>query len=142
MLVTLLSTLLFLTFIVLGGFHFYWLFGGKWGLKQVIPTKEKTATVLGVPPLATLIVALGLTLFGSLYLLKSGLLNLSFSHWILTFAYWFIPSIFLLRAIGEFNYVGLFKKIKHTDFAKADSRIFVPLCLSIGLSGMAIQLLN
>ncbi|MFT6442917.1 MAG: hypothetical protein ACJASM_002470, partial [Salibacteraceae bacterium] len=37
---------------------------------------------------------------------------------------------------------GLFKKIKHTDFAKADTKLFVPLCLSIGIIGIVIQLMN
>lgn len=137
-----LSVLLFLVFAVLGGFHFYWLFGGKWGLTKVIPTKGKKANSLSIPKFATLIVALVLSSFGLLYLLKIDFITLQLPTWIIDYAYWVIPSIFLLRAIGEFNYVGFFKKIKDTEFANADSKIFSPLCLFIAVAGILMQLLR
>lgn len=56
MIVIILSTMLFLIFAVLGGFHFYWLFGGNWGLEKVIPTKGNETSNLSIPKLATLIV--------------------------------------------------------------------------------------
>ncbi|WP_298481210.1 DUF3995 domain-containing protein [uncultured Maribacter sp.] len=136
-----LPLLLFLIFTVLGGFHFYWLFGGIWGLEKVIPAKENENKALSIPKFATLIVAIVLILFGLHYLLKSGLINGFVSNWITNLASWFIPSIFILRAIGDFNYVGFFKKTKNTVFAKADSKIFSPLCLTIGIIGMLIQIM-
>ena len=45
---------------------------------------------------------------------------------------WTIVIIFLLRSVGDFNMVGIFKKIKGTKFAKYDSMVYVPLCLFIG----------
>jgi len=126
----------------LGGFHFYWLFGGIWGLSKVIPSKNNVAKTLSIPKFATLIVGLVLVLFGLLYFLKSGLINFQVPVLVTKYAYWFIPSVFILRAIGDFNYVGVFKKIKQTEFAKADSKIFSPLCLIIGISGVLIQLIN
>jgi hypothetical protein len=74
-------------------------------------------------------------------LIKSGLTDIQIPSWA-TYGYWFIPSVFILRAIGEFNYVGFFKKIKHTEFAKADSKIFSPLSLGIGAVGLLIQLMK
>lgn len=142
MIVIILSIFLFLVFLVLGGFHFYWFFGGTWGLKKVIPSKENELNNLSIPKLATLIVGLVLTLFGLMYLVKSGLIDFQISNWIKNYGYWFISSIFILRAIGEFNYVGFFKKIKNTEFSKADSKIFSPLCLIIGIIGILIQLTN
>ncbi|WP_299890053.1 DUF3995 domain-containing protein [uncultured Lacinutrix sp.] len=142
MVIVALSIFLFLIFTVLGGFHFYWLFGGVWGLKSVIPTKENELSNLSIPKLATLIVGLTLTLFGLLYLVKSGLINVQIPNWIINYGYWFIPSIFILRAIGEFNYVGFFKKIKNTKFSKADTEVFSPLCLIIGIIGILIQLIH
>ena len=138
MTITILSLILFLTFIVLGGFHFYWLFGGIWGLEQAIPTKDK-ADSLSIPKIATLIVGLVLVSFGVIYFVKSGLINLSIPNWITDYVYWFIPIIFIIRAIGDFNYVGFFKKIKDTVFAKADTKLFAPLCLFIGVIGFLIQ---
>ncbi len=141
MIVQILSIVLFLIFIVLSGFHFYWLFGGKWGGDKVIPTKDDKANSFTPPKFATLIVALGLLTFGLIYLVKAGFLTVSFPNWA-TYVYWFIPTIFTLRAIGEFNYVGFFKKVKNTKFAKADSTIFAPLCLAIGVMGFLIQVLS
>jgi len=142
MITTILSIILFLIFAVLGGFHFYWLFGGTWGVDKVIPTKGHEMTTPSIPKFATLIVALVLVSFGLLYLIKPGLVQVQLPNWVNNYAYWFIPSIFILRAIGEFNYVGFFKKIKHTAFAKADSKIFSPLCLAIGVIGMLVQLMT
>lgn len=141
MIIFFLSLILALTFFILGGFHFYWLFGGTWGLRQVIPTKSKTASPSAIPPLATLIVALGLCSFGLMYLLKSELISFQLPGWI-NYGYWIIPSIFILRAIGEFKFVGFFKTIKDTEFAKADSKLFSPLCLAIGGLGIILQVLS
>lgn len=140
--ITILSILLFLIFSILSGFHFYWLFGGTWGLKKVIPTKNNTTSTLAIPKFATLLVALVLLIFGLLYLLKSGLLNQPIPNWLTDYGYWLIPLFFILRAIGEFNYVGFFKKVKNTEFAKADSKWFSPLCLFIGLMGILIQIMS
>ncbi len=140
MIITILSLLLFLIFTILGGFHFYWLFGGKWGVKKVFPTKENEEVTLSVPKFATLIVALVLMLFGLIYLHKSGFITFLVPNWLVNYGSWLIPFIFILRAIGEFNYVGFFKKIKSTEFAKADSKIFSPLCLGIGILGILILL--
>lgn len=58
------------------------------------------------------IVGIGLTAFGIFYLFKSGLLEYNLPERIMEYGSWIIPIIFLLRAIGEFKYVGLFKSIK------------------------------
>ncbi len=142
MIVTILSIVLFLIFTFLGAIHFYWIFGGRWGLSKAIPTKSNQANTRPIPKFATLIVALVLLTFGLVYLLKSGWIHIQVPTAVLKFAYWFIPIIFIIRAFGEFKYVGLFKKIKDTEFAKADTNIFVPLCLCIGLAGLLIQLMN
>ena len=127
---------------ILSGFHFYWLFGGKWGGDQVFPTKNNNSPPITIPKLPTLIVAFGLWFIGLIYLNKSGLVSISFPDWLIRYGAWFIPCIFILRAIGEFKYVGFFKKIKGTKFAKADTKLFSPLCLFIGLAGILIQLLS
>ena len=142
MIAIILSIILFLIFTVLGAFHFYWLFGGTWGLKKAIPTKSNEVNTISIPKLATLIVGLVLVLFGLIYFMKSGLINVQVPDWLTNYGYWFIPSLFILRAIGEFNYVGFFKKIKNTEFAQADSQIFSPHCLTIGIIGILLQLMN
>ena len=140
--ITVLSIILFAVFSSLGFIHFYWLLGGKWGLEKALPTKEAGQKAMEPPKIATVIVGIGLISFGLIYLIKIGLINFQIPNWIITYGSWIIPSIFILRAIGDFNYVGLFKKIKNTEFAKADSKWFIPLCLIIGILGILIQLMN
>jgi hypothetical protein len=141
MIILILSVTLCLIFTLLGGFHFYWLFGGTWGLNKVIPSQAKQANTLAIPKFATLIVAVVLVAFGAIYLLKANLITVEAPIRLVNYSYWFIPAIFLLRAVGEFKYVGFFKKIKDTEFAKADSKLFSPLCLGLALAGILIQLL-
>lgn len=140
MITAILSSTLFVIFTVLSGFHFYWLLGGTWGVDHVLPTKDDIVSPMKIPPLATLVVALGLLSLGVLYLIKMELIVIDLPVWIGKYAYWVIPTIFLFRAIGEFKYVGFFKKIRDTKFAKADTKTFTPLCLFIALIGYAIQL--
>ena len=137
-----LSIALSIIFIFLSLIHFYWLTGGQWGLKYVIPSKRNRVDFPPPPKFATFIVAVVLALFGLIYLLKLKTINIPFPSSLSYYAYWIIPSIFILRAIGEFKYVGLFKTIKNTEFAKADNKWFIPLCLIIGIIGMILQLIK
>ena len=110
MITAILSTTLLTIFTALSFIHFHWLFGGKWGLKKVIPTRENETSSLSIPKFATLIVALVLLIFGLIYLVKSELVNFQIPNLVTKYGYWIISSIFILRAIGDFKYVGFFKK--------------------------------
>ena len=46
---------------------------------------------------------------------------------------YFLIAVFFLRALGDFKYIGFFKKIRNTSFAKSDTWFFSPLCLLISL---------
>ncbi|WP_299101552.1 DUF3995 domain-containing protein [uncultured Winogradskyella sp.] len=142
MMISILSLILILIFSFLSLVHFYWLFGGKWALKSVIPTHENETNSPSIPKFATLLVALILALFALVYVIKAGFLQLNIPNAFLIYACWIIPSLFIIRAIGDFNYVGLFKKVKHTNFAKADSKLFIPLCLILGVFGLIIQVVS
>jgi hypothetical protein len=86
---------------------------------------------------ATLIVAAGLFGFGLLVLIRSGLLVADLPLWLSRYWLWIIAAIFLLRAIGDFNYVGFFKKYRQTIFGRNDTRYYSPLCLLIAMFSMA-----
>ena len=43
----------------------------------------------------------------------------------------------LARAIGEFKYVGFFKRVRGSRFARLDTLIYSPLCLSLAI-GVAL----
>ena len=128
-----LSILLSILLIGLGLIHFNWVVGGNFGFSESLPTKESGERVLNPKKIDSAIVGIGLTAFGFLYLLKSGVIEFIIPGWIMAYGSWIIPIIFLLRAIGEFKYVGFFKKIKKTEFGKLDTKLFSPLCLIIGI---------
>jgi len=131
----LLSILLSTVFFILSGVHVYWGLGGKWALADAFPTKKDGASLSKVPgKMATFVVAVGLFTFGIFYLIKSDILTISLPTFLLSYGYWMITLIFLLRAVGDFKYFGIFKKIRTTDFDKKDTRIYTPLCLCIGFS--------
>ncbi len=109
-----------LVFSYLGGMHLYWAIGGQWATEAVIPTKVDGSRTFEPGKIGTLLVAI--CLFFAAYIAVA-------NRW--SWLYLAIGVVFGMRAIGDFNYVGLFKKIKTTHFGKMDSRYFVPLCLYI-----------
>jgi hypothetical protein len=137
-----LSILLSILLIGLGLIHFNWVVGGNFGFSESLPTKESGERVLNPKKIDSAIVGIGLTAFGFFYLLKSGVIEFIIPGWIMAYGSWIIPIIFLLRAIGEFKYVGFFKKIKKTEFGKLDTKLFSPLCLIIGIFGIIIELIK
>ena len=137
-----LPILLSLILIGLGIIHFNWVIGGKFGFSESLPTKENGERVLNPKKIDSAIVGIGLTACGIFYVLKSGLIEYNLPEWIMIYGSWIIPIVFLLRAIGEFKYIGFFKSVRKTDFGKLDTKLFSPLCLIIGIFGLVIQLMK
>ena len=137
-----LALILSVTFFVLALIHFNWVIGGSFGFTATLPTKETGQRVLNPKKTDSAIVGLGLTAFGLFYLTLTNLISLVLPSWVLTYLVWIIPAIFLLRAIGDFKYVGFFKRITTTEFAKFDNKLFSPLCLLIAVLGVLIAILN
>ena len=126
-------------FLLLSLLHFYWLLGGKWGMDSVVPTNEKSSDKLFKPSaISTVVVATGFLIFACVAIGNTGI----FSAWVdLKYFRWgnlLIAFIFLVRAVGDFKYVGFFKKVRGTLFAKNDSRYYAPLCLFIAVTSVFI----
>lgn len=130
---TLIYILIIGVFLFLSLIHFYWAFGGKWGLKNALPQSEKGETLFQPSAFASIIVGIGLFLMGLFFVFKGGWITLVIPEFILFYGQYVIGGIFLLRAIGDFKHVGFFKKIRNTSFSKNDSKIFSPLCLLLGI---------
>lgn len=116
--------------IVIALLHFYWALGHKWGLDKAIPTGIQGQKMLNPPKILTALVCI--FLLGFAYV--AYMLAQDYHYNTVIYAGWTIGVIFLLRAIGDFNIVGMFKKIKDTVFAKYDTYLYIPLCLFIGYS--------
>ena len=128
-------------FFVLSLLHVYWALGGKWGFHKVIPIDANGETIFNPKKQHSLVVGLCLLVFALHYLLQSDLLSFNGFDRAPLFVGWIIPILFILRAIGDFNYIGFFKKVKNTGFAKLDTRFYTPLCFIIGVMGIAIELI-
>ncbi len=127
-------------FFILAGIHFNWVLGGAWGFEAALPTNAEGKRVLNPKKLDSFIVGLGLLSFGLFFLIKTGLVSIGLPKWLLNYGTLIIAAIFLLRAIGDFKYIGFFKKIKNTKFAKADNNYFSPLCLFLAVIAVLIQI--
>ena len=127
----LLNTLILLA---ISGIHFFWAFGGRWGADAALPTSQDGKKALNPDIFATLIVAFGILAMALLHLEKVQMLSLPIPAWINTYGLKIIAGIFLLRAIGDFRYVGFFKKIKNTKFANLDTKYYSPLCLILSIN--------
>ncbi|MDR7212611.1 DUF3995 domain-containing protein [Flavobacterium piscis] len=134
------TLLLFLIFLFLSSIHFYWAIGGKWGTDGVYPSKADGSPMRPPSIAATLIVAVGLLAFALFYLIKAGFISIEIPLWLNKNGLWILTGIFILRAIGDFNYLGFFKKVKNTKFAVNDTKYYAPLCLIIGLLTLVLQL--
>lgn len=134
---TIAATLVAIIFLLISWLHIYWVLGGKWGLEAAMPNTMKEHVMVVSRRLAfkvaTLLVAVGLFLFGCLFLIQAELLNAPVDLNYIKYANYAVLGVFSLRAIGDFKYCGLFKKIREGTFAEHDTKYFTPLCIIIAL---------
>ena len=134
------AILLFTIFLFLSAFHFYWAVGGRWGSQAVFPTKDDTTSPKMPGIIPTLVVAVGLLIVGLFMLTKADLLTVALPGWLNTYGGWIVAFLFIARAIGEFKYVGFFKKIRNTTFGQYDTKYYSPLCVFIGILILMLEL--
>ena len=130
-----------LIFTIISGFHFYWAMGGKVGFDVVLPSNTEGVKSLNPSKLITVIAAcvfLSITFF---YLIKANLIHLQLPNLIIDYGLYALAIVLIIRAIGDFKYVGFFKTIKNTPFAVHDTKYYAPLCLFLGLNTLVIQYL-
>jgi hypothetical protein len=112
--------------------HIYWALGGKLDIEKMVPVvNDKPVFVPGV--FGTFVVASVLLCFAAIALI------LGFNGFVLAeylpsvkYAGFVVGAILVLRAIGEFKYVGFFKRVRGSDFAKYDDWIYSPFCFLAG----------
>lgn len=126
-------------FVFLSGLHVYWALGGTKGISTVIPSTKTGKNSFTPSRVATLSVASALFIAALLPLLQVGLLSSPLPDWIARAGVWLIALVFLFRALGDFRYVGFFKRVRGTVFAYRDTRFYSPLCLFLALLAMLIS---
>ncbi len=130
------SALLVLFFSTAAAIHIYWAAGGRFGIGAVLP--ERNGQPLHKPStVSTLLVAFLFAAVAALVLGHAGTLLFAFS--------WSgglikgIALLFALRAVGEFNYIGFFKRVRDSRFARFDTLLYSPLCAAVACGLWAIS---
>src|SRR3954465_5609785 len=121
--------------------HVYWALGGQWGARSAVPELDGEP-VLRPGPFSTLAVAALLLLAAALVLGRSGAGPRLFPSILNAWGSWAVAVAFVARAIGEFRYVGFFKRRKGTRFAVLDTRFYSPLALTFGVGAAIIAVMG
>ena len=129
-------------FSLLSLLHFYWAFGGTFWLDAVLPTNSSGVKMLTPTTPITLFVAFALFSFALTIAGNYGVFDQFINRSYFLYGTLLIAVIFLLRAVGEFEFVGVFKTVTETPFAKYDLMIFSPLCLAIAINSFLIFILS
>jgi len=131
-----LAMLLCSVFLVLALWHFYMALRPSSGNAGAVPSVD--GKPLFVPSRnATLAVGVVLLSFASLVAATGGILHLGVPSVALSWLSYALALGLLARAVGEFNYVGFFKRIRGSRFATLDTFVYSPLCLLLAI-GVAL----
>ena len=114
-------------FVALALWHFYMALGGlASGADGAVP-------IIGGQPLfmpsaqSTVAVGIALLLFAALVAATAGLPVVGLPTRLLVWLSYALAAGLLARAIGEFRYVGFFKRVRGTPFARLDTLLYSPL---------------
>jgi hypothetical protein len=116
----------------------------------LFPSSNKSGTVpsVGGRPLfspsrgATTAVGMVLLLFAALVAATAGWISVGLSRVVLAWLSYALALGLLARAIGEFKYVGFFKRVRGSRFARLDTLLYSPLCLLLAAGVAAVALQN
>jgi hypothetical protein len=138
---TLLATIVCATFILLGVWHFYMALAPASGANGAVPSVD--GKPLFTPSRgATVAVGVVLLLFATLVAATGGLFALPLGHTVLAWLSYALAAGLLARAIGEFKYLGFFKRVRGSRFATLDTFVFSPLCLALAAGVAAVAALH
>jgi hypothetical protein len=137
-----LAAALVAVFMVLSVLHLYWAAGGRWALDGALPRAERGHEGMFVAgPLMSLAVAMALLSAAAVCATRVGFIDPGTPPWMAPTGVWVLAAVFALRAVGDFRYVGFFKRIRGTIFARRDDLIYSPLCAALSVTSLALALL-
>ncbi|MHB0940405.1 DUF3995 domain-containing protein [Paenibacillus sp. ALE1] len=113
-------------------------------MKELLIQKGMQQTDLLFKPskIGTSIVAFLLALAAWFVLQLGGVAPIQFFHFFYFYGAGLLSCLFILRSIGDFKWVGFFKRKKGTVFAKCDTVLYSPLCFLLGTAILMIMLLR
>lgn len=122
--------------LALSALHVYWATGGRWAINVAVPSFE--GRPLFRPGAAGTFAVAVLLALAAWVLIGRHVDSTYPSRWVYVVGAWCVAAAFTLRAIGDFRYVGFFKRMRgaalaNTPFAIWDDKLFSPLCLTLAL---------
>jgi Protein of unknown function (DUF3995) len=120
-----------LAFAVLGVWHFYMAFAPSSHRGVAVPS-VRGRPVFQPSRAATIAVGVALLLAAALVAATGGLLPTGLPAATLRWASAALASGLVARAVGDFKYVGFFKRIRDSKFAKLDTCLYSPVCVLLG----------
>ena len=126
-------------FTALSLIHIFWAFGGEWGSQVSVPSMDDKE-VFSPGIFMTLFVAALLAAAAVVCLARVQIVTLG-PLYIWTTGVWVLAGVFTFRAVGDFHYVGFFKTVRDTEFARLDTLIFSPLCAGIALGTIILAII-
>jgi len=139
-LITAIAFAVALVFVVLAAWHFRMALQPSTGAGGAVPTVS--GKPLFVPSKkATAAVGLVLLLFAALVVATAGLVEVGVSPVLLSWLCLALALGLFARAVGEFKYVGFFKRVRGSRFATLDTLVYSPLCLllAVGVGWIALK---
>jgi hypothetical protein len=119
--------------------HVYWAAGGRWGSDVAVPGRG--GEPLFTPgPSATLVVGALLGAAALVLLGRLGVWGAWLPRWPFALGTWTLVAVFGARVVGDLRWVGLFKSVRGTAFARWDTWLYVPLCALLALAALLVAL--
>jgi hypothetical protein len=133
---TVLGLVVSLAFVALALWHFVMALSPAAGMSGAVPSVS--GKPLFVPSVrATVGVGVVLLVFALLVGATAGLIQVGLPAQVLSWSSYALALGLLARAVGEFKYVGLFKRVRGSRFARLDTLVYSPLCLLLAV-GVAL----
>ena len=123
-------------FAILGFLHVYWAVGGRAGMAASVPQKSDGSPVFVPGPAATAAVGAALWMASAVLLVRLTYFTYFAAPRLATWSRAgcvVLSSIFLVRAVGDFRFVGFFKTLRSTHFATLDTLLYTPVCVFLAV---------
>jgi Protein of unknown function (DUF3995) len=115
---SLLAIALAAVFFLEGGLHLYWALSGNMPEDALIPRDEDGIRLFDAQPVMTIASGVLQWISALIVVLPGTSLKLG------------LAVLLLLRAMGELNYIGFFKRVRGSRYATFDTWLYSPLCLA------------
>ncbi|WP_136467386.1 DUF3995 domain-containing protein [Flagellimonas onchidii] len=132
-----LAILLSIVLITLAILHFFWAIFGIKEPEAVLPTPVGSNKVKTPGKIVAILV--GIILLGFAFVFINKVVHYVEFPW-LRYVSIGIGVVFIVRALGDFKYVGFFKTAKNSKFSALDTRYYSPLCLLMGILILILEL--